>query len=164
MITIHVLNEIALSEFVEQLKDIFEHSPWIVQRAGELRPFRSREELYEQMISVVKTASDEEKLDLIRAHPHLGTRKTMSSFSQSEQKNVGLNQLSETEYELLLDMNQEYVQRFGFPFILAVRGKTKDEMFQAMQNRLKHSKEQEFNQALSEIYQIVRFRIEDQIM
>ncbi|WP_342046115.1 2-oxo-4-hydroxy-4-carboxy-5-ureidoimidazoline decarboxylase [Bacillus sp. OTU530] len=164
MITIHVLNEIPSSEFVEQLKDIFEHSPWIVQRAGELRPFRSREDLYEGMISVVKTASDEEKLDLIRAHPHLGTRKTMSSFSQSEQKNVGLNQLSETEYELLLNMNKEYVQRFGFPFILAVRGKTKDEMFQAMQNRLKHSKEQEFNQALSEIYQIVRFRIEDQIM
>ncbi|WP_129725943.1 2-oxo-4-hydroxy-4-carboxy-5-ureidoimidazoline decarboxylase [Ectobacillus funiculus] len=164
MITINVLNEIALSEFVEQLKDIFEHSPWIVQRAGELRPFRSREDLYERMISVVKTASDEEKLDLIRAHPHLGTRKTMSSFSQSEQKNVGLNQLSETEYELLLNMNKEYVQRFGFPFILAVRGKNKDEMFQAMQNRLKHSKEQEFNQALSEIYQIVRFRIEDQIM
>ena len=164
MITINVLNEIPSSEFVEQLKDIFEHSPWIVQRAGELRPFQSREDLYEGMISVVKTASDEEKLDLIRAHPHLGTRKTMSSFSQSEQKNVGLNQLSETEYELLLDMNQEYVQRFGFPFILAVRGKTKDEMFQAMQNRLKHSKEQEFNQALSEIYQIVRFRIEDQIM
>ena len=164
MITINVLNEIALSEFVEQLKDLFEHSPWIVQRAGELRPFQSREDLYEGMISVVKTASDEEKLDLIRAHPHLGTRKTMSSFSQSEQKNVGLNQLSETEYELLLDMNKEYVQRFGFPFILAVRGKNKDEMFQAMQNRLKHSKEQEFNQALSEIYQIVRFRIEDQIM
>ena len=164
MITINVLNEIALSEFVEQLKDIFEHSPWIVQRAGELRPFRSREDLYERMISVVKIASDEEKLDLIRAHPHLGTRKTMSSFSQSEQKNVGLNQLSETEYELLLNMNKEYVQRFGFPFILAVRGKNKDEMFQAMQNRLKHSKEQEFNQALSEIYQIVRFRIEDQIM
>ncbi|MFB9759886.1 2-oxo-4-hydroxy-4-carboxy-5-ureidoimidazoline decarboxylase [Ectobacillus funiculus] len=164
MITINVLNEIALSEFVEQLKDLFEHSPWIVQRAGELRPFRSREDLYEGMISVVKTASDEEKLDLIRAHPHLGTRKTMSSFSQSEQKNVGLNQLSETEYELLLNMNKGYVQRFGFPFILAVRGKNKDEMFQAMQNRLKHSKEQEFNQALSEIYQIVRFRIEDQIM
>ncbi|MFP3123830.1 2-oxo-4-hydroxy-4-carboxy-5-ureidoimidazoline decarboxylase [Ectobacillus funiculus] len=164
MITINVLNEIPSSEFVEQLKDIFEHSPWIVQRAGELRPFRSREDLYERMISVVKTASDEEKLDLIRAHPHLGTRKTMSSFSQSEQKNVGLNQLSETEYELLLDMNKEYVQRFGFPFILAVRGKNKDEIFQAMQNRLKHSKEQEFNQALSEIYQIVRFRIEDQIM
>jgi OHCU decarboxylase len=164
MITINVLNEIALSEFVEQLKDIFEHSPWIVQRAGELRPFQSREDLYEGMISVVRTASDEEKLDLIRAHPHLGTRKTMSSFSQSEQKNVDLNQLSETEYELLLNMNKEYVQRFGFPFILAVRGKNKDEMFQALQHRLKHSKEQEFNQALSEIYQIVRFRIEDQIM
>lgn len=164
MITTNVLNEIPLSEFVEQLKDIFEHSPWVVQRAGEFRPFHSREDLYERMVSVVKTASDEEKLSLIQAHPHLGTRKTMSSFSQSEQKNVGLNQLSEAEYKLLLNMNKEYVQRFDFPFILAVRGKNKDEIFQAMQDRLKNSKEQEFNQALSEIYQIVRFRIEDQIM
>lgn len=164
MITTNVLNEIPLSEFVERLKDIFEYSPWVVQRAGEFRPFRSREDLYERMVSVVKTASEEEKLNLIQAHPHLGTRKTMSSFSQSEQKNVGLNQLSEAEYEHLLDMNKEYVQRFGFPFILAVRGKTKDEIVQAMQDRLKNSKEQEFNQALLEIYQIVRFRIEDQIM
>lgn len=164
MITTNILNELPLPEFVEKLKDMFEHSPWVVQRAGELRPFHSREDLYERMVSVVKTANDEEKLNLIQAHPHLGTRKTMSSFSQSEQKNVGLNQLSEAEYELLLNMNKEYVQRFGFPFILAVRGKTKDEIFQAMQERLKNSKEQEFNQALSEIYQIVRFRIEDQII
>lgn len=164
MITTNVLNEISLSEFVEKLKDVFEHSPWVVERAGKLRPFHSREDLYERMVSVVKTASEEEKLNLIQAHPHLGARKTMSSFSQSEQKNVGLNQLSEAEYELLLNMNKEYVQQFGFPFILAVRGKTKDEIFQAMQNRLKNSKEQEFNQALSEIYQIVRFRIEDQII
>jgi OHCU decarboxylase len=164
MITINDLNEMPLSEFVEKLKDIFEHSPWVVQRVGEFRPFSSRKDLYEQVITVVKTASEGEKLDLIQAHPHLGTRKTMSSFSTSEQKNAGLSQLSEAEYESLLDMNQQYVQRFDFPFILAVRGKNKNEILQAMRNRLKNSKEQEFNQALAEIYQIVRFRIEDQIM
>ncbi|WP_078412119.1 2-oxo-4-hydroxy-4-carboxy-5-ureidoimidazoline decarboxylase [Priestia abyssalis] len=164
MVTVNTLNEISLSEFVETLKDIFEHSPWVIQRAGEFRPFVSREALYEKMVAVVQAASEEEKLNLIQAHPHLGTRKPMTSFSVSEQKGAGLNQLSEAEYELLLEMNKEYVQRFGFPFILAVRGKNKDEILQAMNERLKNSKEQEFNQALSEIYQIVRFRIEDQII
>ncbi|MCY8231728.1 2-oxo-4-hydroxy-4-carboxy-5-ureidoimidazoline decarboxylase [Priestia endophytica] len=164
MLTINDLNEMPLSEFVEKLKDIFEHSPWVIERVGEFRPFSSRNELYEQMITVVKTASKGEKLDLIQAHPHLGTRKTMSSFSTSEQKNAGLSQLSEAEYEFLLEMNQEYVHRFSFPFILAVRGKNKDEILQAMKSRLENSKEQEFNQALTEIYQIVQFRIEDQIM
>ncbi|MDQ0859940.1 2-oxo-4-hydroxy-4-carboxy-5-ureidoimidazoline decarboxylase [Bacillus sp. V2I10] len=164
MITLNALNEIPLSEFVEKLKDIFEHSPWVAQRVGEFRPFSSRESLYERMVSVVQTASEGEKLNLIQAHPHLGTRKTMSSFSQSEQKTAGLSQLSEAEYELLLDMNKEYVHRFGFPFILAVRGINKEKILQAMEDRLKNSKEQEFNQALSEIYQIVRFRIEDQII
>lgn len=164
MMTINDLNEMPLSEFVEQLKDIFEHSPWVIERVGEFRPFSSRHDLYEQMITVVKTASEGEKLDLIQAHPHLGTRKTMSSFSTNEQKNAGLSQLSEAEYKFLLEMNQEYVHRFSFPFILAVRGKNKDEILQAMKNRLENSQEQEFNQALTEIYQIVQFRIEDQIM
>lgn len=164
MLTTSVLNEIPLSEFVEKLKDIFEHSPWVAQRAGEFRPFASREELHEKMVAAVETASDEEKINLIQAHPHLGTRKTMSSFSQGEQKNAGLSQLSPEEYEQMLEMNKEYVERFGFPFILAVRGKNKDEILQAMESRLKNSQEQEFNQALSEIYQIAQFRLEDQIM
>ncbi|RJS62709.1 2-oxo-4-hydroxy-4-carboxy-5-ureidoimidazoline decarboxylase [Priestia filamentosa] len=164
MMTINDLNEMPLSEFVEKLKDIFEHSPWVIQRVEEFRPFSSRNDLYKQMITVVKTANEREKLDLIQAHPHLGTRKTMSSFSTNEQKNAGLSQLSEAEYEFLLEMNQEYVHRFSFPFILAVRGKNKDEILQAMKSRLKNSKEQEFNQALTEIYRIVQFRIEDQII
>ena len=164
MITINDLNEVPLSEFVEKLKDMAEHSPWVIQRIGEFRPFRSREDLYTQLITVIQTASEKEKLNLIQAHPHLGTRKIMSSFSQSEQKHAGLNQLSDDEYKLLLEMNKDYVSRFGFPFILAVRGKNKDEILHSIQDRLKNSKEQEFTQALSEIYQIIKNRIEDQIM
>ncbi|MGM0877730.1 MAG: 2-oxo-4-hydroxy-4-carboxy-5-ureidoimidazoline decarboxylase [Bacillota bacterium] len=164
MITMNDLNKIPLPDFVEKLKDIFEHSPWVVERVGEFRPFSSSESLYERMVTVVQTASEKEKLNLIQAHSHLGTRKPVSSFSQNEQKNAGLSQLSVAEYELMLDMNKEYVHRFGFPFILAVRGKNKNEILQAVKDRLKNSKEQEFNQALSEIYRIVRFRIEDQII
>ncbi|WP_100332607.1 2-oxo-4-hydroxy-4-carboxy-5-ureidoimidazoline decarboxylase [Bacillus xiapuensis] len=163
MIPMKALNEMPLSEFVERLKDICEHSPWVMERSAAFRPFHSRESLCEQIITVIQTASEEEKRKIIQAHPHLGTRQPISTLSQSEQKGAGLSQLSDTEYERLLDMNKTYVQQFGFPFILAVRGKNKEDIFQAMQNRLKNSKEQEFTQALSEIYQIIRLRIEDQI-
>lgn len=164
MITTNTLNEISMPEFVEALKDVFEHSPWVIERVERFRPFQSQEALYEQMVFVVQTASEDEKVKLIQAHPHLGTRKKMTSFSQSEQKSAGLNQLSDEEYALLLELNNEYVGRFDFPFILAVRGKTKEEIFESIQTRLHHTKEQEFNQALQEIYQIVRFRIEEQIL
>ncbi|MBR8644593.1 2-oxo-4-hydroxy-4-carboxy-5-ureidoimidazoline decarboxylase [[Brevibacterium] frigoritolerans] len=119
--TLNALNEIPLSEFVEKLKDIFEHSPWVAQRAGEFRPFSSCESLYERMVSDVQNASEEEKLNLIQACPHLGTRKTMSSFSQSELKTAGLSQLSEAKYKLLLDMNKEYVHQFDIPFNCSFR-------------------------------------------
>ncbi|MGG0250246.1 2-oxo-4-hydroxy-4-carboxy-5-ureidoimidazoline decarboxylase [Peribacillus frigoritolerans] len=152
--TLNALNEIPLSEFVEKLKDIFEHSPWVAQRAGEFRPFSSCESLYERMVNVVQTASEEEKLNLIQAHPHLG--KTMSSFSQSELKTAGLSQLSEAEYELLLDMNKEYVHRFDFPFILTVRGINKDEILQAMEDRLKNSKVHVIHHFSFQIISIIR--------
>lgn len=163
VITISVLNNIPMSEFVEKLEAIFEHSPWVAQKAGEFRPFESLDSLYEKMIYIVQTASLEEKINLIQSHPQLGTRKTMGSFSKTEQRNAGLGQLSETEYKHLLDMNKQYTARFGFPFILAVRGKNKEDILQTMQERLKNSRDDEFNQALTEIYKIARFRLEDQI-
>lgn len=164
MVTTSTLNEISKPEFVETLKDVFEYSPWVIERVEEFRPFHSREDLYERMVSVVEAASGEEQMKLIQAHPHLGTRKKLTSFSQNEQKNAGLNQLSDAEYARLLELNAEYVERFDFPFILAVRGKTKEEIFEAIQNRLSNSAQQERKQALQEIYQIVRFRLEDQVI
>lgn len=163
MIPMNALNEMSLSQFTEQLGSIFEHSPWVAERAWEHRPFESREALYTRMVNVVQASSHEQKMNLIQAHPHLGTRKVMSSLSQKEQKNAGLGQLSEAEYAKLLEMNQTYVDRFGFPFILAVRGKSKDDILQSMQDRLKNTKEQELEQALLQIYQIARFRMDDQI-
>jgi 2-oxo-4-hydroxy-4-carboxy-5-ureidoimidazoline decarboxylase len=163
MVTINTLNEMSKSAFVETLKELVEYSPWVIERAEKQRPFCSRENLHEKIAGVIQAASEEEKMNLIQAHPHLGTRKKVTSFSESEQKGAGLNGLSETEYERLLELNKEYVERFSFPFILAVRGKNKEDIFRSIKERLKHSKDQELSQALSEINQIVRFRIEDQI-
>ncbi|MCM3788575.1 2-oxo-4-hydroxy-4-carboxy-5-ureidoimidazoline decarboxylase [Domibacillus indicus] len=163
MVTIEALNNMSKQVFTETLKDLAEHSPWVIQRVGEHRPFGSREALYQQIVTIIQTANEEEKMNLIQAHPHLGTRKKMTSFSESEQKGAGLNELSEAEYEQLLKLNKAYVERFAFPFILAVRGKNKEEIFASIQERLQHSKQQERDRALAEISHIIRFRIEDQI-
>lgn len=163
MVTINTLNEMSKSAFVKELKELVEYSPWVIERAEKERPFYSREILHKKIAAVIQAASEEEKMNLIQAHPHLGTRKKVTSFSENEQKGAGLNGLSEAEYEHLLELNKEYVERFSFPFILAVRGKNKEDIFRSIEERLKHSKEQELSRALSEINQIVRFRIEDQI-
>jgi len=163
MVTINTLNEMSKSAFVETLKELVEYSPWVIERVEKQRPFCSRENLHEKIAEVIQAASAEEKMNLIQAHPHLGTRKKVTSFSESEQKGAGLNGLSETEYKHLLELNKGYVERFSFPFILAVRGKNKEDIFRSIKERLEHSKEQELVRALSEINQIVRFRIEDQI-
>lgn len=163
MVTINTLNEMSKSAFVETLKELVEYSPWVIERAEKQRPFYSLENLHEKIAGVIQAASEEEKMNLIQAHPHLGTRKKVTSFSEGEQKGAGLDGLSEAEYEHLLKLNKEYVDCFSFPFILAVRGKNKEDIFQSIKERLKHSKEQELGRALSEINQIVRFRIEDQI-
>jgi 2-oxo-4-hydroxy-4-carboxy-5-ureidoimidazoline decarboxylase len=163
MVKIKDLNEMQLTEFVTILQDIFEHSPWVARRAGEFRPFSSLTSLHEKMVQVVKDASTEEKLSLIQSHPHLGTRARMSSSSQHEQKNAGLHQLSPEEYEDLLALNKEYVNKFGFPFILAVRGKSKHEIYAAMKDRVNNSQDAECNQALTEIYKIALFRLEEKM-
>lgn len=164
MVTIEHLNDSSFSEFVEILQDIFEHSPWVAKRGGEFRPFFSLETLHERMVQVVKDASMEEKLSLINSHPHLGTRIEMSSSSLQEQKGAGLNQLSSEEYENFLSLNNEYVDKFGFPFIMAVRGKTKQDIYSAMKERVQNSKDQEFEEALSEIYKIALFRLKEKII
>lgn len=161
MLKIDYLNECEPSKFVEILQDIFEHSAWIAKRAAEFRPFSSLHALHERMVQIVKDASVEEQLALIKAHPNLGTRIQMSQSSVQEQASAGLQNLTADEYESFLTLNTKYMNQFGFPFIMAVRGKTKQEIYAAMTERVTNSQQSEFECALSEIYKIALFRLQD---
>ncbi|MFC4766731.1 2-oxo-4-hydroxy-4-carboxy-5-ureidoimidazoline decarboxylase [Effusibacillus consociatus] len=160
-LTVEDLNRLTLPEFVERVGWVFEHSPWVAKRAWVDRPFSSVDILHQTMVGVVEKADCQDQLSLIRAHPDLGTRVKMSSVSQREQSGAGLDQLSQEEYEDFLELNRSYMQKFGFPFIMAVRGQTKETIKFALQERLSHSKEDESAHALQEIYKISRFRLED---
>ncbi|TDG00548.1 2-oxo-4-hydroxy-4-carboxy-5-ureidoimidazoline decarboxylase [Paenibacillus piri] len=160
---IRQLNLMDRRSFTDALGEIFEHSPWIAERAWNSRPFAGKEQLHAVMLTIVDEACEEEKLGLIRAHPDLGARLRMSELSVNEQKGAGLSELTADEFAEFSACNQAYTQRFGFPFIIAVKGKSKEAILEAMKHRLTLDREEEKRQALNQIAAITRFRLNDLI-
>lgn len=161
MIEINKINQTTHEQFMEMTDGIFEHSPWIAEKAEIAKPFSSIQHLYQVMIAVVEQSSFDKKIALIKAHPNLGDRVAMTKESIQEQNGAGLQDLTPEEYNQFMSMNQRYMEKFGFPFILAVRGKNKEEIYQILETRILHSKEIEIQTALSEIYKIARLRLEE---
>lgn len=124
-ITIAEVNQMRQSEFVEALGGVFEHTPAIAQQAWDQRPFIDVSDLHQKMVNVVQQISRAEQLALIRAHPDLGSKAKMAEASVQEQAGVGLNQLTPVEYARFQVLNQAYKDKFGFPFIVAVKNHTK---------------------------------------
>jgi len=177
--TLAELNAIDRSAFGRALGWIFEDSPWVAERASETRPFTTLDALHDAMTSVVTAASAEEQLALLRAHPDLGVRLTalgtpagsvrlqadqqMSAASQREQAGAGLDALTHDELERLLKLNAAYREKFGFPFVYAVKGSTKHDILNALERRLPSTRDAERQEALRQVYRIARFRLEEMI-
>ena len=157
------LNAFSQPEFVEALGWIFENSPWVAERAWHNRPFHTVLELRERMNAEVAAATHEEQLALLRAHPDLGTRARISPVSTNEQAGAGLDHLTPGEYATLLELNKAYKEKFGFPFILAVKGVGKAVVLQSLEHRIESPPEAEFKEALSQVFRIAGFRLEDAV-
>ncbi|WP_373232880.1 2-oxo-4-hydroxy-4-carboxy-5-ureidoimidazoline decarboxylase [Cohnella sp.] len=160
-ITLSRLNEMDRASFTGELGTIFEHSPWVAEQVWEHKPFQSVETLLNEMMSVVLDASEDHIVGLLHAHPDLGTRIKLGHYSAEEQRSVGLDSLTPEEYETFSVLNQTYVDRFGFPFILAVRGKTKADVLEAMTARSGNTKTAERQEALEQIRRIAGMRLTD---
>lgn len=160
-LTLDELNGMNREQFTEALGAIFEHSPWVAERAWSKRPFASREALHEAMLHVVRSSTEWEIIGLFRAHPDLAARIKMGDHSVREQQGAGLDRLSPEEFEWFSKQNRAYMDKFGFPFILAVKGKDKNDIQAAMAERIHHTEEQETEQALYEIGKITGFRLAD---
>ena len=165
MITLEALNALPIDEFTAVLGTIFEHSPWVAQRAAAARPFASRLQLLDAMRAVVQAAPREEQLALIRAHPQLGARgrkrAELTEASSREQRRAGLDACSDEEFEQLLRLNTAYGHKFSFPFILAVRGHDPNSILASMRGRLNNDPELERHTALSQIGLIGGYRLAD---
>jgi 2-oxo-4-hydroxy-4-carboxy-5-ureidoimidazoline decarboxylase len=159
-VTIDELNALEREPFVAAVGWVFEHSPWVAERAWPRRPFTSLDTLHAQMVETVGEASGDEQLALLRAHPDLGARIRMSEASTDEQTGAGLDSLPPPQFEALQRLNRAYRERFGFPFLLAVKGSTPAGILAALEQRLQHDADMEFAEALMQVGRIARFRLE----
>jgi 2-oxo-4-hydroxy-4-carboxy-5-ureidoimidazoline decarboxylase len=161
--TLQEINGLSREDFVKTLGWVFEDSPWVAEAAWSLRPFASTPALHDAMRRQVEEAAPELQLALLRAHPDLGNRVRMSEASTREQSGAGLNRLTPEEHESLLALNREYRERFGFPFLFAVKGSNNRDIIEALRRRIGSTPESEFREALEQVYRIAWFRLEDSV-
>jgi OHCU decarboxylase len=159
--TLVELNACDLTGFIEAVGWVFERSPWVAERAWKHGPFASLNQLHSVMVAEVAAATPDEQLALLAAHPDLGTRAKMTAWSTREQSGAGLNQLTLSELEHLQQLNAAYRQKFGFPFLYAVKGSTKHDVLAALQQRILAAPEAERAEALRQVGRIARFRLKE---
>ena len=163
VLTIEALNRTDRETFRATLDGIFEDSPWVAERAWAARPFRTVEELHAAMRAVVSRASHGERLALLRAHPDLAGKAArggaMSAASVAEQATAGLDRLTDDEFARFERLNGAYRERFGFPFIIAVRRHDKTAILAAYERRLWNTPEEEIDAALEQVFEITWMRL-----
>ena len=154
-----------IEDFVARYGGIYEHSPWVAECAArDGADADDIEDIAQVMADCVDNAAEERQLELIRAHPDLAGRAQiageLTADSTAEQASAGLDQCSRVEYERFQALNDAYREKFGFPFVMAVRGRDRSEILDAFSARLQNDYDVEFETALSEIHQIARLRLE----
>ena len=159
----NAVNSMDRAAFVQKFGGIFEKSPWVAEKAWEKRPFASVDDLHAAMVNVVKYAPVPNQLALLQSHPDLAGKEAqtgaMTASSVSEQASAGLNALSKAEMAQISELNAAYKQKFGFPFIIAVRMHTKEGIFFEFNRRLQNETQAEFANDLQNVYAITRLRL-----
>ena len=157
------VNAMTPQEFLAAYGDIAEHSPWVAREAASFRPFTSRGAMIQCFESAIHAANREAQLALIRAHPDLAAKAKLTDHSTREQAGAGLDNLPAAEFARFTTLNEAYKQRFGFPFIFAVKGATAKMILESFEARMNNAPDVEFAMALSPVCRIFRFRIEDRV-
>ncbi len=153
------------SSFVTRFGGIYEHSIWVAERAEtHLREETAAGDIARVMADCVDNASVEKQLELIRAHPDLAGKAQLAgkltADSTTEQASAGLDQCTPAEFEQLRSLNDRYREKFGFPFVMAVRNSSRRQILDAFERRLQSEYDDEFEAALVEIHKIARLRLE----
>ena len=162
--TLTDLNASSKDDFVAALANIFEYSPWIAEQAASARPFAGVKQLFAVMTAAVDRAAPELRLALIKAHPDLANKTQraagLTAESNAEQNSVGLDRLSDAEYEAFERVNNAYRAKFGFPYIVCVRRHTKDSILRDFERRLPNDAKTEMQKSVEEICRIAALRVD----
>ena len=160
---INKINKLSQSEFIKVFANIFENARWIADELYNQKPFDDYRELSLKMINIFERATRKEKLKILNDHPDLGNKAEISLLtpdSLKEQKNAGLNDCTKEEFIEFKKLNDAY-KKFGFPFILAVKGKNKIEILDNFRQRINSEPGVEFDEAIKQVKKIATLRLKD---
>ena len=160
---INKINKLSKSEFIKVFANIFENSRWIAEELYIQIPFDNFEKLSSKILNIFETATKEKQLKILNAHPDLANKAKISLLtpdSLKEQASARLDQCTEEEFNEFKKLNDSY-KKFGFPFILAVKGKTKTEILNNFKKRIYSDPETEFNEAIKQVKQIASLRLNE---
>lgn len=161
------VNALPAAEFAVVFGDVAERSPWVARDAARARPYPDRAAMLAAFDAAVDRAREADRHALLCAHPDLAGRAALAGHltpeSGSEQRGAGLDRLTAEQLQRLTALNTVYREKFGFPFILAVRGATFSDIMAALESRVDNEVDAEFATALAQVKRIVRFRLEDRV-
>jgi len=160
---INKINKLSQTEFVKVFANIFENARWIADELYKQKPFEDFDQLSSNMMNIFEMSSREKKLKILNDHPDLGDKTKISSLtldSLEEQKNVGLDQCTKEEFSEFKKLNHAY-KKFGFPFILAVKGKSKIEILNNFRKRVNSNPKIEFEEAIKQVKEIASLRLKN---
>ena len=161
MNSIDKVNKLSKSDFISIFGNVFEKTEWIAQKSYDLKPYKNFEELFSKMMEVFENIEKEKHLEILNAHPNLAVEKKLTRDSKNEQKNASLNQCTEKEFLEFKKLNEEYKKKFGFPFIIAVKGKNKEEILNSFRQRITNNINLEFEEAKKQVKKIASFRLSE---
>ena len=161
MNSIDKVNKLSKSDFISIFGNVFEKTEWIAQKSYDLKPYKNFEELFSKMMEIFENTEKEKHLEILNAHPNLAVEKKLTIDSKNEQKNASLNQCTEKEFLEFKKLNEEYKKKFGFPFIIAVKGKNKEEILNSFRQRITNNINLEFIEAKKQVKKIAIFRLSE---
>jgi OHCU decarboxylase len=156
------IDKLSKTEFTEVFGNIFENASWIAEKLYRQKPFKNFQDLFSKMISIFENANNQNKLKILNSHPDLADKTKIGSLtldSNKEQSSAGLDQCDEKEFNEFKNLNLEYKSKFGFPFIIAVKGKNRSEILLNFKKRILSSKKIEFDEAIKQVKQIASLRL-----
>ena len=161
MDSIDKFNKLSKTEFISIFGNIFEKTEWIAERCYESKPYNNLDELVSKMMKIFENIEKERHLEILNSHPDLAVEKRLTENSKNEQKNASLNQCNDEEFIEFKKLNEEYKKKFGFPFIIAVKGKNKEEILNSFRQRITNNINLEFEEAKKQVKKIASFRLSE---
>jgi 2-oxo-4-hydroxy-4-carboxy-5-ureidoimidazoline decarboxylase len=161
MDTVDKVNNLRKSDFISIFGNVFEKTQWIAEKAYDSKPYKNFEELFSKMMEIFENSKKERHLEILNAHPDLAIEKKLTEDSKNEQKNASLNQCTNEEFVEFRKLNNEYKKKFEFPFIIAVKGKNKEEILNNFRQRLTNNINLEFEEAKKQVKKIASFRLSE---